>query len=1302
MRMTDNQSMPFVNRLRAWWMFLTTPRFTVEDEIDAQAARRLSGYLLLIFIIALVNSIIQILLYSSQVDLILTLFITAGLYITSLYISHEITVSLTVASTLALPFIVFLFTPALITASFFLTILVVTLLISSQFLSLRANVYVIGAVITMSIFFQRANLVLMEIPTPEVAVTIPVLVVSTLALLNASGHVQLARLIRRQRQSIDADKVATALKLLAVPAVVEHKGRMVAANDAALHLLDTQRENLLGTKLKRYVSFDRGHALDFDFPESGINVAVTYQGLLQLPDKDAYPVQIITHSIPYETETDVELALLITIQPRPHQDEKHLLQQIVAQTTDAMVVTDADVEQGPHVLMVNPMFTHLTGYTEDDLRGAALGDILGEQATLSPLDAIRDALYVDDEAEAQGLISVTSKAGHPLQLEWVLHPIADEDGTITHYAISHRDVTPQQALVREVSYASTASAMPNSSQDTLATKEAIFRIVCNMMADYAYALTVTAEGTLKLDWMAGDVEQSIGLSGEMIHKLTDWTALIHDEDRPFYRLREEALLAGQTRKLEYRFVRNDNTTHWVNDTAYPIIDEKTGEVVRVLCAVQDVTDRIEAQDTLKAHVVQQAVVAELGLLALNTADSTQLIAHASVLCEQVLDVDLCAVFVHTPEQETFVCQNLSKDEGSLAIGYTFGDDYLLSLAGYTLHTQEAVTSQDLADEPHFKPLPPIREDGYGSCLGVVISGRANPHGVLAVYSHQRQNFSQEEIYFLQAVANVLGTFVERNRAQAAEREQADFAEALREATTIINSHLALPDVLNKMLLYIQQVVPEAERVSILLQDPDTTHYRYADKVGHTANITDDKTFTLALEDYPLLREMAETQQVIRVNNIADDARWMSPHQPEARAYLGAPIIVRSGCIGFINIQAPEPNMFTEEDAERLQTFADKTGTAIVNARKQEELEQLVVERTNELNQRRAQFEAIFAGTGDGIIYSERGIIKLVNESASKLTGYQSTDLIGKPSRILIPDDYNEQEEAALYEVGTQFRQWEVGHLETRIQRKDGSIFESALTISRVGQHDEEDMRVVTVMRDVSRERALDKLKNRFIATAAHELRAPISSLKMRMYMIEQAPDNLPHHLERLDSVIERMNRLVNDLLEVASFEQGRITLHKQTFILQDLFKGMIEDYALMAENEGLTLRYEPQEDPIPVLLDRHRIEQVFSNLIGNAIRYTDAGHIHVAFTADKQAKTFTATVTDTGSGIPHDELPFIFEPFYRTMHNKKKGTGLGLSISRDIVTLHGGQIEVESELGKGSTFTVILPIETSTEDEGLH
>jgi PAS domain S-box-containing protein len=244
--------------------------------------------------------------------------------------------------------------------------------------------------------------------------------------------------------------------------------------------------------------------------------------------------------------------------------------------------------------------------------------------------------------------------------------------------------------------------------------------------------------------------------------------------------------------------------------------------------------------------------------------------------------------------------------------------------------------------------------------------------------------------------------------------------------------------------------------------------------------------------------------------------------------------------------------------------------------------------------------------------------------------------------------------------------------------------------------------IAIVFRDVTKEREIDQMKSEFVSLVSHELRTP-------MVAIKGATDNLLDGLAgELNSAqnssllimrrnIDRLSRLISDLLDIGKIEAGKIQLNKQpvdiSFIINDVLL-LFQDIARQ-KNIGLTSSL--IENIPKISIDSDKITQVLANLVGNAMKFTpENGKVKIDLS--KREDCIQIDVSDTGLGISHKDLNKIFDKFYQVMRiaggqEKTKGTGLGLSISKGIIEAHGGKIWVESELGKWSRFSFTLPLE---------
>lgn len=231
-------------------------------------------------------------------------------------------------------------------------------------------------------------------------------------------------------------------------------------------------------------------------------------------------------------------------------------------------------------------------------------------------------------------------------------------------------------------------------------------------------------------------------------------------------------------------------------------------------------------------------------------------------------------------------------------------------------------------------------------------------------------------------------------------------------------------------------------------------------------------------------------------------------------------------------------------------------------------------------------------------------------------------------------------------------------------------------------------------------REAEETRRRLVADIAHELRTPLSVMQLKLENYQQAGHHVPPEmLLRLHDEVIRLSQLVNDLHILSLAESGRLSLERKPLDLTMHLERIVDDVKYEAEENGLDVCLYTISSPVTVMADARRITQVFINLLTNAIRYTPrGGKITVEIedrVFDRNAFFACVSVIDTGIGIPAEELPYLFDRFYRVDEARSRntgGTGLGLSIAHHFVRAHGGFIRVASQSDEGTTFTVFLPI----------
>ncbi|RKQ16113.1 HAMP domain-containing protein [Oceanobacillus bengalensis] len=344
---------------------------------------------------------------------------------------------------------------------------------------------------------------------------------------------------------------------------------------------------------------------------------------------------------------------------------------------------------------------------------------------------------------------------------------------------------------------------------------------------------------------------------------------------------------------------------------------------------------------------------------------------------------------------------------------------------------------------------------------------------------------------------------------------------------------------------------------------------------------------------------------------------------------------------------------------------------------------------NALRQEKEQFSSIVSSMADGVVtLSRNGEMIVVNPPADKFleNWYYENNINVNLANPKLPTELNEvlQEivsgkDKVLREIAIQGRNYVM--LMTPLY--DGAHVRGA----------------VAVIRDMTEERRLDKLRKDFIANVSHELRTPISMLQGYSEAIVDDIAESKEEKNDLAKIIHeeslRMGRLVNDLLDLARMEAGHIQLNKDIIDVETYVSRIMKKFNGVANDNQIHLSLAKDIKMREAYVDPDRIEQVLTNLIDNAIRHTDKnGNVSVSISNDE--KLFQVSVKDNGSGISEEDLPFVFERFYkadksRTRNKVKKGTGLGLSIAKNIVVAHEGTINVKSKLNQGTTFSFQIP-----------
>tara|TARA_B100000959_G_C14990129_1_gene627500 strand:- start:1036 stop:2295 length:1260 start_codon:yes stop_codon:yes gene_type:complete len=347
--------------------------------------------------------------------------------------------------------------------------------------------------------------------------------------------------------------------------------------------------------------------------------------------------------------------------------------------------------------------------------------------------------------------------------------------------------------------------------------------------------------------------------------------------------------------------------------------------------------------------------------------------------------------------------------------------------------------------------------------------------------------------------------------------------------------------------------------------------------------------------------------------------------------------------------------------------------------------------------RRRQVEAVFDVLRDSVLVTDaHGEILHANEHASGLLSVQASEAAGKSLQDIVLDH---QLLATILDARSGLP-------------KEGRLYEQEIQIGAetvafevhlqsVGRKDEPMHAVVTVLRDLSREREIARLKSDFVSKASHELRTPLSSISAYIEMLEDGDAKDETMRQEFYGVIstetQRLRRMIDNLLNISRIEAGLMHIDRVRVNFEELVDRAVTNMKPQAKEKSLEIHSQIADVDLSVIGDSDMLYQVIVNLISNAIKYTpEGGRITVAVDTDNLTRSLHFSVSDTGLGIAPDQIEKVFDKFYRVENYRHvaQGTGLGLNLCQHIVeTLHSGQIGLESTLGMGSKFWLSIPAE---------
>ncbi|MFZ5919161.1 MAG: response regulator [Chloroflexota bacterium] len=658
-----------------------------------------------------------------------------------------------------------------------------------------------------------------------------------------------------------------------------------------------------------------------------------------------------------------------------------------------------------------------------------------------------------------------------------------------------------------------------------------------------------------------------------------------------------------------------------------------------------------------------------------------------------------------------------------------------------------------------------------------IHARERLLGTLSIGSLKPYVFSEIDLNLLSSVTHHLGMVIENARlyqqTDASLHQRVAELTALNEIGRTVSSILELNQLLHVTMAHIKDIT-QVEAGSLILVDEAT-----AEMVFRVV-LQEREAERLVGLRLPLgtgvVGHCIEHNEPILVPDVRQDERFFSGVDTlsglATHSLLCVPLEHRGKVLGAIELLNKASGPFTIHDAEFLTSMAAFVSTAIDNAQLYAALRNHAFVLEKEVTNRTNELRAILNSVADGLIVTDsHDRVIMVNPAARQwLNIMEDSDLQEEKADIQwraiqglarvsdgertveidipvrqrknhqacfdwfdciadCPARRSPTEELACWLVpDTLCPQSHSGGFKGDMadyclvcefyQRQEKVTLQAHS--AQIHDQDGQAIGEVTVLRDITRLKELDRLKSQFVSNVSHELKTPLGNLKLYLPLLEKGkPEKRERYLRILHQEVDLLEGLITDLLDLSRIETGRIQLDKKALDVGAVIQRVLTSLQLRAEKKQITLVHHVPSDLPKALADDSQIQRVITNLVTNAINYTpNGGQVTVNAGAWSQVEGnwqvsgcvpdpqqlskepsagnwLVTCVSDTGRGISEADLPRLFERFFRgqAARSEVPGTGLGLSIVKEIMDLHGGHILIDSRVGQGSTFTVLLPLE---------
>lgn len=786
-------------------------------------------------------------------------------------------------------------------------------------------------------------------------------------------------------------------------------------------------------------------------------------------------------------------------------------------------------------------------------------------------------------------------------------------------------------------------------------------------------------------------------AAEIIGKTTPRVLKSGTVPRPAYEAFWATLLSKQVMKGEIVNRTKDGRLVDIQSSSNPILDEQ-GEIIGFLCIQSDITTRKRMEDEAAGR---QETLERLHRLSQILSQSLNLDVVLRLSLQQVANTfdkprtTTGIAFLDEYGQHFTVVAAMGADETTALGAYFPVSVYPAEVTECLLREHKTWVFKDIQDAPDILKARPGFLEQQSLILVPLFVGELTI-GYLFLGSADKTPYTKDEIALLETFSGEISLAIHNARlytqTDAALRRRVGHLEALTSvlgaATTSLDMGIMLREVLQRSAAAL-----EVERVTLFLLNEGcntaTLRYVYAKDVP----LAVQEGQTVDLDEFRSLALVAKSMKASVFDDIAtisDGPEKAALVRSGTKSSIVVPVIIGGKAVGTLHFACmSRRRAFAADEVSLAEAIGSYLASVVENARLHENV-----------MRERGTLESIISGMVEGLVMldNDRRVIYF-NRAAEQLIGIDSRDVVGKRIETLQNVLCNRATDREGFRAG-----WEGA-----ITRLDQTPKFESEVMTGIGKRVIEATMFLlgdkacplgtgALLRDVTKEREVDRMKTEFISIASHELRTPMTAIfgfaELLLMRAKSLPEDQLKWVGTIHRESQRLSNIIEDLLNVSRIEAGRLSLNMSPVSVEPMAQDVMGQLGPLYPSHKLSLEIEPG---IPdVLADGVKLQQVLYNLVDNALKYSpQGGPVTLSANVQKSSETVVISVRDCGLGIPESGIPKLFTRFQRIERPETtgtRGTGLGLYIAKSLVEMMKGRIRVDSTVGVGSTFSVSLPI----------